>query len=147
MAFKVSLSNPAVPKLQILTTNSLSFNSGELIYRELATGYAATAVAASADATIIEGIVTKTQVTAASGTVYIDYIPLHSGMYVIADCTNATAENQLNKNHLLTNCATVNNTSTHSADKDAVFVALRVVGSASDKKLFGYIAKVGQLLT
>jgi hypothetical protein len=85
-------------------------------------------------------------VTTAASNPVIEGIPLFDGMMVEADCTNNTAANQLNKAHLLTDGGTVNNTSTHSADVNAVFVALRQVGEAADRKLIGRIAlRLGQV--
>jgi hypothetical protein len=75
----------------------------------------------------------------------IDVTPLHDQLLVDADCTNVTAENQLMKAHLLTDAGNVNNTSTHSTDKDATFIALAIIGEVGGYKLLGRIAKLGQL--
>lgn len=76
----------------------------------------------------------------------IKYIPVITGaVFVVADCTNNTAANQLQKDHLMTDSLTVNNTSTTSTAKEGVFHALGLVGAASDKKLYGYFIRSGQV--
>lgn len=144
MAIKVVSSSPNVEAVEMLADASTGFTAGNLVYRDTSTGELKEATATAGDATNVEGLVTKTQTTGSSEP-YIRVLPVHLGMYVVADCTNNTAANQLNKAHLLTDAGTVNNTSTHSTDINAIFIALRVVGAAGDKKLFGYFAKLGQV--
>lgn len=144
MAFKVVSSSPNVEVVEMLADASTAFTAGFLAYRDTSTGEIKECTTTTGDATNVEGIVVKSETTGASSP-YIKIQPVHLGMYVVADCTNSTAENQLNKAHLLTDGGTVNNTSTHSTDINAIFIALRVVGAASDKKLYGYIAKLGQV--
>lgn len=143
MAIKVVSHSPNVEALELLATDSTTYTAGSLVYRDTSTGTIKEQTATVGDATNVEGIVTKTQTTGTSE--YIKVLPIHSGMYVVADCTNSTAADQLNKAHLWTDARTVNNTNTHSTDINATFVALRIVGAASDKKLFGYITKLGQV--
>lgn len=140
MAVKVVINSPNVQALEYLATDSTTYTINSVIYRDTSTGTVKEQTATVGDATNTEGITTKTQTTG-TGT-YIRAIPLAQGMYVIADCTNATAANQLNKAHLWTDARTVNNTSTHSTDINATFVALKTVSST---KLFGYIVKLGQV--
>lgn len=144
MAFTVVNKVPGVGEIEMLADASTAFTIGSLVYRDTSTGELKEQTATVGDATTIEGITTKTETTGATSP-YIKVQPIHQGMYVIADCTNNTAENQLNKAHLLTDARTVNNTSTHSTDINAIFVALRQVGAAADKKLYGYIVKLGQV--
>lgn len=143
MAIKVVSSSPNVEAIELLAEDSTAFTAGSLVYRDTSTGTVKEVLATTGDATNLEGINMKT-VTSGTST-YIRVYPIHLGMYVIVDCTNNTAANQLNKAHLWTNATTLNNTSTHSTDVNATFIALRTVGAASDKKLFGYIVKVGQV--
>lgn len=143
MAFRVVTSSPNAEAIELLATDSTSYTVGSLVYRDTSTGTVKECTTTVGDATTVEGITNKTETTGTGS--YIRVTPIHSGMYVIADCTNNTAANQLNKAHLLTDARTVNNTSTHSTDINAIFVALKVVGAASDKKLFGYIVKLGQV--
>lgn len=145
MALKPVLGNSNIPTLSLIAKDSTAYTSGNLVVRDTTNKYLIEATATLADATVMEGIVQKTQTTGTS--VEIEITPILQGLYVIADCTNNTAANQLMIAHLLTDAGTVNNTSTHSTDKDAVFIALKVVGVAADKKLFGYIVKLGQLLS
>jgi len=144
MAFKIVSSSPNAFTDAYLADASTTFTAGSLVYRDTSTGEIKEATTTVGDATTIEGITKKTETTGATSP-YIDIFPLVPGMRVVADCTNNTAENQLNKAHRLTDARTVNNTSTHSTDINAVFIALRTVGAASDKKLYGYIAKLGQV--
>lgn len=144
MAFKPVNKLPGVGEIEMLADASVTFTVGSLVYRDTSTGELKEATSTTGDATNIEGITTKTETTASSSP-YIKVTPISSAMYVIADCTNATAENQLNKAHLLTDARTVNNTSSHSTDINAIFIALKIVGATTDNKLFGYIAKLGQV--
>ena len=144
MAFKPLTGSPNIPKFPYVADASTSFTTGYLAYRDTSTGEIKEMTSTTGDVTTIECIIAETTTTAASNPV-IDGIPLFDGMMVEADCTNNTAANQLNKAHLLTDGGTVNNTSTHSTDVNAVFVALRITGEASDKKLIGRIAlRLGQ---
>jgi len=144
MAIKVVSSSPNVEAIELLAVNSTLFTEGSLVYRDTSAGTVKEVTATVGDGTNLEGINTKTVTTGTS--TYIRVYPVHLGMYVVVDCTNNTAANQLNKAHLWTDALTLNNTATHSTDVNATFVALRVVGAAADKKLFGYIVKVGQAL-
>ena len=143
MAIKVVTSSPNVEAVNYLATDSTTYTLGSLIYRDTSTGTVKEQTATVGDATNVEAITTKTQTTG-TGT-YIRALPVHLGLYVIADCTNNTAANQLNKAHLWTDARTVNNTSTHSTDINATFIALGMVGAAANKKLYGYITKLGQV--
>lgn len=76
----------------------------------------------------------------------IKYIPLITGaVFVVADCTNVTAVNQLHKNHLMTDSNNVNNTSTTSTSLNGVFHALGIVGAVGGTKLYGYFIRSGQV--
>lgn len=144
MAFKVISQSPNIPAEEYVADASTLFTAGSLAYRDTTTGEIKEATTTVGDATNIEGIVLKTETTGSSSPL-IRLVPVFHGTRVIVDCTNTTAADQLNKAHLLTDARTVNNTSTHSTDINAVFVALRIVGASTDKKLYGYIAKTGQV--
>ncbi len=79
----------------------------------------------------------------ASGATSARILPITSSMRFECDCTNNTATNQLLKNHLLTDASTINNTASHSAAKEAVFLAEEIVGAAGDKKLVGRFLVTG----
>ena len=130
-------------RVVFMAASGSSFVQGDLVVREVGTGRVQPAVATLANATIIEGIAKKTGTVTAGDPIEVIFI--QSGMLLEADTTNATAANQLGKAHLLTDAATVNNTSTHSTDIDAVFIALQMSGTTSANKLIGYIAKLGQV--
>lgn len=144
MAFKPVNLVPGVGFQEYLGANGSTYTAGNIIYRNTTLKVVHEITATVGDATNVEAIVDKTQTTA-NGSTYIKATPITSGMFVIADCTNNTAENQLNIAHLMTDAGTVNNTSTHSTDINAIFVATKVVGASTDKKLYGYIVKLGQV--
>src|SRR5437879_2037718 len=67
-----------------------------------------------------------------------EFKPLNTGVFCVADCTANTATNQLFKRHALTDASTINNTSSDVATTLGVFFALKQVGAASAKQLYGY---------
>lgn len=135
----------AIEKFPYVADASTAFTQGSIGYRDTSTGEIKEMTATVGDVTTIECIIGQTLTTPASNPI-IEAYPLIDGMLVEADCTNNTAADQLNKAHLMTDARTVNNTNTHSTDVNAIFVALRIVGAASDKKLIGRIAlKLGQV--
>lgn len=142
--FKVVTGSPNIASDVYVADASTVFTKGNLAYRDTSSGEIKEATATTGDATNVEGIVATTVTTPASSPT-VELIPITSTMRVVVDCTNTTAADQLNKAHLLTDAGTVNNTNTHSTDINAVFVALRMVGVAADKKLYGYIARLGQV--
>jgi hypothetical protein len=144
MAFKPWVGSPTIPALDYVADASTSFNKGYLGYRDTTTGEIKEATTTVGDATNIECIIAETVTTASSNPLVKGYNIIPGQLYV-ADCTNTTAADQLNKAHLLTNGGTVNNTSSHSTDINAIFIALRIIGATTDKKLLGYIAKLGQV--
>lgn len=76
----------------------------------------------------------------------IKFIPIGTQtVFVVADCTSNTAANQLHKDHLMTDSNNVNNTSTTSTAKEGVFHALAMVGATTNKKLYGYFIRSGQV--
>lgn len=93
----------------------------------------------------LQGIATNAVTTGGGGSGTVKYIPVSRAVYVVVDCTNNTASNQLCINHAMTDAATVNNTSSNIASTLGVFHALGTVGAASAKKLYGYYNVVGQV--
>lgn len=144
MAIRIVNRVPGVGDIEMAADASITYTTGSIVYRDTSTGEVKEQTATAGDATTVEGITTKTETTGSSAP-YIRVAPIHSGMYVVADCTASTAADQLNKAHLYTDARTVNNTDTHSTDINATFIALKIVGATTDKKLFGYIAKLGQV--
>lgn len=139
MSFIPLTGSPTIPKFEYTADASVAFTAGYLAYRDTSTGEIKEATTTTGDVTNIEGVVAETVTTGASNPV-VDLYQILPGQLWIADCTNSTAANQLNKAHLLTNGGTVNNTSSHSTDVNAVFIALAISGVASDKKLIGRFA-------
>lgn len=144
MAILLASGSPNMEAIEVLAADSQAFLTNALVYRDTSAGTIKPITASAGSGTTVEGITTKTQTTGTS--TYIRIIPIRLATYVIVDCTNNTAANQLNKAHLWTDSVTLNNTSTHSTSVNATFVALRMVGATTDKKLYGYIVKVGQVL-
>lgn len=145
MAIKPLTGSPNLPKFEYVADASTAFTAGNLAYRDTSSGEIKEMTATVGDVTTLECIITETATTAASNPV-IEGMPIYDGMLVIADCTNDTAADQLNKAHLMTDAGTVNNTDTHSTDVNAVFIALRISGEATDKKLIGRLAlRLGQV--
>ena len=143
--FKPVSGSPNLARMEYVADASTAFGAGNLAYRDTSTGELKEMTATVGDVTTLECIIAEDVTTAASNPV-VEGTPIYDGMLVIADCTNNTAANQLNKAHLLTDAGTVNNTDTHSADVNAVFIALRQVGAASEKKLLGRLAlRLGQV--
>lgn len=133
-------------KITYTADASTAFATGAALYRDTSTGELKTATAAAGTTLNLEAVATQTVTTAASSPV-LDAHPIISGpqQLWVADCTSNTAANQLNKAHALTDGLTVANTSTHIATTLGVFVAVGIIGAASDKKLLGYFVKLGQV--
>ena len=147
MAFKVAVQTPSIPMLEYTAVASTAFVTGYVGYRDTSTGEIKEAAGGSEATTLtIECVVAQTKTTASTYP-YLKCIPIISGpsQLWIADCTSDTATNQLNKAHALTDGATVANTSTTVATTAGVFVALKIIGAAADKKLLGYFIKIGQV--
>ena len=146
MAFKVAVQTPSIPMLEYTADASTAFVTGYVGYRDTSTGEIKTATNSAGTTLNIECVIAETK-TSASTYPYLKCIPIISGpsQLWIADCTSNTATNQLNKAHALTDGATVANTSTTVATTAGVFVALKIIGAAADKKLLGYFIKIGQV--
>jgi len=143
--FKVLSTPVAVPKFPYVADASTAYSNGFLGYRDTTTGEIKEMTASVGDVTSLECIIAETVTTPAANP-EVNGFAIYDGMMVEVDCTNATAVNQLNKAHLLTDGGTVNNTGTHSTDVNAVFVALRISGAVGGTKLIGRIAlRLGQV--
>jgi hypothetical protein len=77
--------------------------------------------------------------TPAAADTVVNVIPVADAQLVEADCTASTATAQLCIRHLMTDAATVNNTTTDATTSSAVFMAIEMVGAAANKKLRGYV--------
>lgn len=142
MAFTVSEQSPSSPSLEAIAFDANSTIAiGSIIISDLVGGTSQLRPAKNSTCKTgnIEGI-SKTTITSAGSSIVV-YTPIVQGQFVIADCTSNSAENQLFKNHMLTNDTTVANTSTSENTSLGVFRALKLVGAAADKKLFGYLIK------
>lgn len=142
MAFTVSEQSPSSPSLEGIAFDANSTIAiGSIIISDLVGGTAQLRPGKinTTNTGNIEGISKTTIATA--GTSIIVYTPIVQGQFVIADCTSNTAQNQLFKNHMLTNDTTLANSSTSENTSLGIFRALKLVGAAADKKLFGYLIK------
>ena len=147
MSIIVTTQTPSIPSRSGAFNHNTTIAIGDLVMRGV-TGSFLTAVEDTAQLSTtgyIEGI-SKSAVTEASGTsIRINYIPFVTGQEVIVDCTSETGANQLFKRHVMTDGATVANTSTDITTSLGIFVATELKGAASDKKLVGYFVKLSQV--
>lgn len=129
-----------LPKMVAQANNSQAYLQDQLLYEAIGTGNYVLPVTSSAGTVQnIIGISTKAFTAAASGTVTVNYIPVVTGaVFVVADCTNNTATTNLHINHLMTDGQTINNGTSNTATTSAIFHALAIVGSLTNKKLYGY---------
>ena len=77
----------------------------------------------------------------------VQVVPFRQGQLWEYDCTNNTAANQLCIRHLLTDAATVANTSSDITTNVTTFTAIRNQGAASDKKQVGFVTYVPPTLS
>jgi hypothetical protein len=139
----VRINDTLYAKLPTLTGTvaSLTATKGSLVAADT-TNAKLVAVTGSVGTTqTLIGVLTK---AVASTDTQCEYKPLNSGIYCIVDCTNNTAANQLYKRQAMTDASTVANTSTDITTNLGVFMPLKQVGAASDKKLYGYFVTLGQ---
>lgn len=145
--FKISTQSPNIPALEYTADASISYTIGSVAYRDTSTGELKQDAGSNEATTLtIEAVIADTKTTAATYPL-IKAIPILNGPVQLweATCTSATAANQLNKAHALTSALAVANTDTTIATTAGVFVALKIIGATSDKKLLGYFVKVGQV--
>jgi len=130
------------PILPVTATASQAYTSNKLLVRSNGE-----AVDGASPTTInLLGVTQDTQTTGStSPTIRALLLTGDSSQLFVVDCTNNTAANQLNKTQAMTDSGTVNNTSTENTTTAGVFMALAIVGVASDKKLLGYFVKLGQV--
>lgn len=145
MAIKVVNQSPNIPTLEGKVGANTTIVVGDLLYSDTANGVLKPATNSAGTVLDIEGIAAQAVTTGAGGSATVKYIPIVSGQFVVADCNANTASNQLHKNHAMTDAGTVNNTANTVATTLGVFRALGQVGAATDKKLFGYFIKIGQV--
>lgn len=130
-----------LPKQTAISKATQAYVTDTVLMEDTTNSYAIPGTSSASTLTVL-GINTKS-FTAGSSNGTVNYIPVITGaVFVVADCTNATAANQLHKNHLLTDAATINNTSTTSTAKEGCFHALALSGST---KLYGYFIRSGQV--
>lgn len=133
-----------VPAQSAPYTASTSYTAGNLLYMDTTAGTLKEATSSAGTTQNIIGVGRKT-FTSASTAGYMDFYPLVSGAVLcVADCTNATAVNQLLKFQAMTDAGHVANTSTSITTTLGVFLPLRLTGSAGTQ-LYGYFIRTGQV--
>lgn len=147
MAIKVvdSLFAKLPKKLGVAKANQL-YTIGELLMEDKTAGELIPGTSSVSTLNVL-GVGTKTFTNGSADVVNgVEYIPLvTNSVYVVADCTNVTAVNQLHKDHLMTDHLNVNNTSTTSTSLNGVFHALAIVGAVGGTKLYGFFTRSGQV--
>lgn len=135
-----------LPKKTGVSKANQAYVDGQLLMEDKTAGEVIPATSSVSTLNCL-GIGTKS-FTAGSADVVngITYIPIVTqAVYVVADCTNVTAVNQLHKDHLMTDGLNVNNTSTTNTSLNGVFHALGIVGAVGGTKLYGYFIRSGQV--
>lgn len=133
-----------LPKQVAISKATQVYLADQLLMEDTTAGNVIPATSSASTLSVL-GIGTKGYTEGASaGTV--NFIPVITGaVFVVADTTAATAANQLHKNHLMTDGQTINNTGTTNTTLNGVFHALAMVGATSNKKLYGYFIRSGQV--
>ena len=142
MAIKVSDSKYSKIPKEYGIVSSLTLAKGTLVAHDVSNGVLVAVTSSIGTTLTLAGVLTKA-VTSSDTTA--EYVPLDRNVYVIADCTNNTAANQLHKRQPMTNSTAIANTSSDTATTLGIFMALHTVGAASDKKLYGYFINIGQV--
>lgn len=131
----------AVPK------TSQAFLKDSLVDRDTTNAYVKPSTSSSTTVTIFGVFVGAAVTTAASSPANLDVIPLipSPAQLWLVDCTASTAANQLYKPQVLTDSATINNSSSATLSTAGVFIPIAISGAATDKKLIGYFAALPQV--
>ena len=135
---------PKMPKQFGVSKASQAYTVAQLLMEDTTNGYIIPATSSTSTLSVV-GVGTKAFTQSASnGT--MQFIPVITGaVFVVADCTNVTAANQLHKNHVMTDSNYVNNTSSTSTALSGIFHALGIVGAIGGTKLYGYFIRSGQV--
>ena len=132
------------PAIDVPLDGSTAIASGALVYRDTANQFVETATSSAGDSLTLFGVAIE---TVASGATEVGVIPIvpNPGQIWEVDTTSNTAADQLMLNHALTDGVTIKNTATTVATVLGVFIALRNVGAAADKKQQGYFVGHAQV--
>ncbi len=143
MAFKVIDSlYSKIPK-QVGVVSSMTGTANQVVFNDTTNGRLSNSATARINSVNLAGILTE---NVASTVTEAEFIPLDGAIFCVVDCDNDTATNQLHKRHRLgTSFGNISNTSTDIATTAGIFFALRAVGSTTDKKLYGYFVRLGQV--
>jgi hypothetical protein len=134
-----------LPYLEGNVGENTTIEAGDLLYIDY-TNKVFKPVTNTAGSTLnIIGIAKNNVTTGAGGSGVVLYEPISQIDYVIADCQNNSAANQLNIRHPIDANNLVNNGTADTATILGVFLALKQVGATTDKKLYGRVLTIGQV--
>lgn len=143
MAIKVADTLYSKLPKQVGVVSSMTGTANQIIFHDTTNGRLSNSATARVNSVTLAGILTENVASAATEA---EFIPLDNAIFCVVDCVANSASNQLHKRHVLgSDFGTVANTSTDVASTAGVFFALRQVGTATDKKLYGYFVKLGQV--
>lgn len=136
-----------IPPITCQVGNSTTITAGMLLYEDNTNGIVKPVTSSAGTVENIIGIATQSVTTTGGTTSTVKVNPVDHAVYVIADCTNATATNQLHKNHIMTDANNVNNTSTSIATTAGIFHAINLSGATTNTppRLYGYFIRTGQV--
>ena len=140
----VESAHSKLPTWNLPLDGSTAVTKGYIYYNDLTNSVLKVCTSAVGTTESLIVLATESQV---SGALAVKVHPLWHGDLVVADCTNNSAANQLLKRQLLTDGATINNSSTDTATTAAIFLPIGTVGPASQKQLLGYFLTLGQVAT
>lgn len=133
-----------IPSQQGVSKATQVYTVGQLLMEDKTNGYIVPATSSVTTLNCLgQGVKSFTE---GSSNGLIKYIPIMTqGVFCVVDCTNVTAANQLQKDHLMTDSNFVNNTSTTNTSLNGVFHAIGIVGAIGGTKLYGYFIRSGQV--
>ena len=143
MAIKVVDSLYSKLPKQVGVVSSMTGTANQVVYHDFSNARLSNSSTANAHVENFAGVLTE---AVASTDTEAEFIPLDGAVFCEVDCVANTASNQLHKRHGLgSDFGTIANTSSDVDSTAGIFFALRQVGTATAKKLYGYFVKVGQV--
>lgn len=131
-----------LPK-QVGVVSSMTGTANQIVFHDTTAGRLSNSATARVNSVNLGGILTE---AVASTATEAEFIPLDNAIFCVVDCVANSAANQLHKRHGLgSDFGTIANTSTDITSTAGIFFALRQVGTTTDKKLYGYFVKLGQV--
>ncbi len=143
MSFKLITQSPNMPPLDYLVTASTAYTAGKVAYDN--SGVLSEDAGSQESTTLtIEAVVDETKTSGAAPSNTMKCVPIihGAGQLWVADCTNVTAANQMNKDHQLTSATHLENNSTPVTTTAGVFHTIAIVGAVGGTKVLGYFIKL-----